>query len=78
MVVVVPVPVVVIPPGLRVSVQVPEEGKPLNTTLPVASVHVGWVIVPTTGAVGVGGCISMTTLEDGDEMQFAAFVTVYV
>ena len=50
-----PVPVVMIPPGLRVNVHVPEEGKPLNTKLPVASMHVGWVIVPTTGAVGVGG-----------------------
>jgi hypothetical protein len=47
-----PVPVVVIAPGLRVSVHVPVEGKLLNTTLPVATVHVGPVIVPTTGATG--------------------------
>ena len=41
MVALVPVPVVVIPPGALVKVHVPEEGKPLNSTLPVASLHVG-------------------------------------
>ena len=54
-IVVVPVPVVVVPPGLLVIVHVPLEGSPLRATLPVASAHVGWVIVPTTGAVGVTG-----------------------
>lgn len=49
----VPVPVVVIPPGLRVRVHVPFEGKPLNVTLPVATEHDGLVIVPTTGAEGL-------------------------
>ena len=39
-VVLVPVPVVVAPPGDLVRVQDPEEGKPLNTTLP-AELHVG-------------------------------------
>jgi multidrug efflux pump subunit AcrA (membrane-fusion protein) len=37
----VPVPVVIVPPGLLVNVQVPDAGKPLNTTLPVASAQVG-------------------------------------
>lgn len=46
-----PDPVVVFPPGLRVTVQVPA-GSPLSTTLPVETVHVGWVMVPTTGAAG--------------------------
>jgi len=55
MVVLVPEPVVVVPPGVLVSVHVPVAGKPLNTTLPVATAHVGCVIVPTTGAVGVAG-----------------------
>ena len=41
MVVLVPVPLVVVPPGFLVKVQVPEAGKPLNTTLPVATVQVG-------------------------------------
>jgi len=40
-VVVIPVPVEIDPPGVRVSVHVPPEGKPLNTTLPVATAHVG-------------------------------------
>ena len=41
-----------IAPGL--IVQLPA-GNPLNTTLPVGTAHVGCVIVPTTGAVGVTG-----------------------
>ena len=52
MVVVVPVPLVTMSPGLRKRVQAPDEGRPERTTLPVASVHVGLVIVPTTGADG--------------------------
>ena len=36
------------------KVHVPLDGKPVKTTLPVANVQVGWVIVPTTGAVIVG------------------------
>lgn len=47
-------PVVVTPPGVLVIVQFPE-GNPLNTTLPVGIVHVGWVIAPTIGAVGGSG-----------------------
>ena len=55
MVVLVPVPVVVVPPGERVSVHVPEAGKPERTTLPVATEQVGCVIEPTVGAEGVSG-----------------------
>jgi len=40
-VVVVPVPAVVVPPGVLVKVQVPEAGKPFKTTLPVATMQVG-------------------------------------
>ena len=54
-VVLVPLPLVVVPPGLSVTVQVPDAGNPLKATLPVAKPQVGWVIVPTKGAVGVGG-----------------------
>jgi len=54
-VVLVPVPVVVVPPGVRVKVHVPDDGKPLNNTLPVITLQVGCVMVPTTGAVGVIG-----------------------
>jgi hypothetical protein len=37
----VPVPVVVIPPGVLVNVQVPVAGKPFKITLPEATKHVG-------------------------------------
>ena len=60
MVVLVPVPVLVVPPGLLVRVQVPEDGRPLNATVPVDTPHVGCVRVPTTGALGVTGCVLMT------------------
>jgi hypothetical protein len=36
-----PVPLVVVPPGVLVNIQVPEEGNPLKTALPVATVQVG-------------------------------------
>jgi hypothetical protein len=48
----VPVPSVVIPPGIRVKVQDPIEGKSLNTTLPVDTEQVGCVMAPIVGAVG--------------------------
>jgi len=53
--VVIPVPVEVLPPGNLVSVHVPVDGKPFKTTLPVATVQFGWVIVPVKGAAGVSG-----------------------
>lgn len=53
-VVVVPEPLDVVAPGLRVRVQLPE-GSPLNATLPVATEQVGCVIIPVTGAVGTAG-----------------------
>jgi hypothetical protein len=75
-VLVVPVPVVVVPPGDLVSVQVPVDGRPLNATLPVVIEQVGCVILPTTGAVGVAGCAFITMFADTTEIQPAAFVTV--
>ena len=48
-VIVVEVPVPVLPPGF--IVQVPA-GKPLKSTLPVADIHVGWVVVPIIGVDG--------------------------
>ena len=63
----------VIPPGL--IVQFPA-GNPFNTTDPVATVQVGWVIVPTVGAVGVGGCALITTSADTGDTHPAALVTV--
>ena len=53
-VVVVPLPLVVIAPGLRVNVQVPLEGRPPRITLPVATLQLGCVMVPTTGGEGTG------------------------
>jgi hypothetical protein len=72
----VPVPVIVPGPGERVRVQVPDAGNPLSTTLPVATAHVGCVIVPTTGAVGVGGCALITTLPDETDIHPSALVTL--
>ena len=70
-------PFIVAPPGFPVNVQVPA-GNPLSTTLPVDSPHVGCVIVPITGGVGVAGCELITTLADTGDVQFAALVTVKV
>ena len=61
-VVLVPDPLVVTAPGLRVSVHVPLDGNPLSTTLPVETMHTGCVIVPTTGADGVTGWALITIL----------------
>ncbi len=63
----------VIPPGL--IVQLPA-GRPLRATLPVASAQVGWVITPTTGAVGVEGWALMITLVLAGDTQPEALVTV--
>ena len=75
-VVVVPVPVVVTPPGVLVNIHVPDDGKLFNTTLPVGSVHVGRVIVPTVGG-DCTGCALITTLADAAEVHpVAVSVTV--
>ena len=75
-VVVIPDPVVVTAPGVRVTVQVPLEGKPLNSTLPVDNVQVGGVMAPNSGAAGVTGCGLITTLADPAEVHPAELVTV--
>lgn len=72
-----PVPEVIVPPGVLVTDQVPFGGNPLNTVLPVARAHVGWVIVPTVGADGVDGCTLITRLAEGAEIHPEALVTVY-
>jgi len=78
MVELVPVPVDVVPPGVLVRVQLPVAGSPFNTTLPVATAQVGWVIVPTVGAVGEDGWAVITTLAEAGEIQPEEFVTAYV
>ena len=74
----VPVPVEVTAPGFLVSVHVPELGSPLRATLPVGTVQVGWVLVPTTGAVGAVGTALITTLPVAGETHPEASVTVKV
>ena len=76
MVVLMPVPVVIVPPGVLVSVHVPVAGKPLNTTLPVGTEHVGCVIVPTAGAVGVIGWVLITIFPVEGEVHPDSLVTV--
>jgi|WetSurMetagenome_2_1015567.scaffolds.fasta_scaffold40109_7 hypothetical protein len=73
MVVLVPVPEIA--PGF--IVQTPP-GNPLNTTLPVETEQVGWVMVPTTGVEGVNGCGFITMLIVESDTQPSAFVTVNV
>ena len=51
-------------------------GKPLITTLPVASAQVGWVMVATVGAVGKDGWAVIPTLAEAGEIQPEALVTV--
>ena len=75
---VVPVPVMVEPPGVAVTVQVPDAGSPLRATLPVAVVQVGWMIAPTTGADGVAGCALMVALSDAKEVHPSELITVKV
>jgi hypothetical protein len=59
-VIVVLVPEPVTAPGLIVQLS---EGKPLKTTLPEGTPHVGWVIVPIIGAAGRALTVSVAVLE---------------
>ena len=76
--VVAPVPVVVAPPGVAVTVHEPELGNPLKSTLPVGVVQSGSVTVPTTGAVGTVGAALMVAFNDATEVQPLLSVTVKV
>jgi hypothetical protein len=74
-----PLPVVVAPPGLAVTVHDPEGGKPVKSTLPVPTKHVGWVTAPNTGAAGVTGCAFIVAeVAEAIEVQPSLFVTVNV
>jgi len=70
----VPLAVISISSGYLVRVHVPV-GNPLMTTLPVATVYVGCVIVPTVGAVGVAGWALITTFSDNEETHPPSFST---
>ena len=77
-VVLVPVPLVVAPPGLAVRVHEPEAGSPLKITEPVDTAQVGWVMAPTFGAVGtVGAGFIVAWAEDSDRHP-VLLVTVQV
>jgi hypothetical protein len=58
MVALVVLPDVDTPPGVLRIVQLPP-GKPLNKTLPDGVAHVGWVIVPTIGALGLAFTVKL-------------------
>jgi hypothetical protein len=73
-----PVPVVVTPSGLRVKVQVPVLGKLFKTTLPVATLQVGCVSVPTEGVLGLPVLALMIIFAVGEDAeQPVLFVTIY-
>ena len=46
--------------------------------LPVATAHVGWVIAPAVGALGVAGCALTVMLELALDVHPSVFVTVNV
>lgn len=58
-VVLVPDPVVVVPPGVRVIVQSPDAGRLLSITLPDGNAQVGCVTVPGSGAAGMAFTVSV-------------------
>jgi hypothetical protein len=64
-VVLVPLPPELIPPGLRIIVQIPAEGNPLRTTPPDGTVHVRLVIVPTAGASGMAFTVNAYVAKPG-------------
>lgn len=72
----VPVPVLITPPGDRVSVQVPEAGNPDSVRLPVGEEHEGWVTGPGTGGDGTDGLGLMTALAEAAETHPSELVTV--
>jgi len=74
----VPEPFVWLPPGVLVIVHVPEDGSPLNATVPVDSTQVGCVIVPITGADGGDGTELITTFDEDPEVHPKSFVTLKV
>ena len=70
-VVVAPLPAIA--PGLIVHAPA---GNPLKATLPVGTVQVGCVMIPTTGGVDVGTALITTFAEAADVQPVAVSVTV--
>jgi hypothetical protein len=52
------------------------EGKSFNSTLPVETEQVGWVMVPAVGDAGVAGWVLMITFVVAGEVHPTEFVTV--
>jgi hypothetical protein len=71
-VVVEPVPNDVTASGFLVNVHVPEAGKPLNDTLPVATEQVGCTSDPITGAVGEADTVTEVAVVNNEQPPFAA------
>ena len=57
----VPVPVKVVPPGIVVKLQDSVDGKPFNMTLPVETAQPGCTIVPIIADIGLAFTIMLTT-----------------
>ena len=74
----VPIPARIVPPGYIVTLHVPDAGSPARETLPVATEQLGCVTVPITGAVGVGGCVVTVAETDATEVQPNELVIVNV
>jgi hypothetical protein len=55
---------------------VPVAGSPFSTVPPVDNIHVGWVIVSTTGGEGVPVNPTIVISPEGTEVQPAELVTV--
>lgn len=74
---IVPLPVMVNVLGVLVIVHDPD-GRLPSTTLPVETVQVGCVMIPTSGFNGVAGCALITTSAVANDVQPSLFVTVNV
>jgi hypothetical protein len=72
----VPEPVIFEPSGKQFSVHDPCDGRFFSTTVPVATIQVGWVIVPITGADGVTGCTVIIIFAEAREVHPRSFVIV--
>lgn len=73
-----PDPFVITAPGVLVSFQFPDAGNPEIITEPVDISHVGCVMLPTTGAPGVAGCVLITSSEETAEVQPDSLLIVNV
>ena len=63
-------------PGVRVIVHEPVGGKPLRATLPVETMHVGWVTVPIKGCNGRASGALIVTLPEAIEVHPPEVVTM--